>query len=356
MFLKMTAAYSTDLILENLLDGVLIVDRNGIILLANKAAGHIFNQPADQLIGQPFGFPVTPFDIQEIEVVRREKILTIQMLASKLRWRDTDAYLLSLRDISKLKKVEHELHAERRKLELTNLENEQYASLASHDLKEPVRKILIYSDWLMNMHPSPPDQRILNRVEKIHKAARRMQSLMSGIAEYSRLTVEKNSPVFVPVNLYSIVREVCHDLEIIIREKEAQITIDALPSITAIPVQMHQLFMNIISNALKYSKSDTRPHIRIDCRNSENFVEITISDNGIGFESRFAEQIFHPFNRLHSGDYEGSGIGLAICKKIVNLHGGTIRAKSIPGDGSVFIFTLRRIPEPETDFPDFGAE
>lgn len=345
--------FPTDIILENLLDAVMIVDRKGIILYANKSAGNIFNKPASLLIGENFGFPVTPFEVQEIEVIRREKILTIQMLASLIDWKSVKAYLLSLRDISKLKKVENELITERKKLEITNLENEQYASLASHDLKEPVRKIMIYSDWLLTSAMPALEENIRERVYKILHSAQRMQSLMNGIADYSRLT--KQTTAFIQLKLNDIVKDVCQDLELIIRENNARIRMDDLPEIMAIPVQMHQLFLNLISNSIKYAKTDTSPEINISCRElSDNRLELTFADNGIGFDNKYAKQIFQPFSRLHSRNYEGSGIGLAICKKIVEAHGGTIMAVSIPNEGTKFIFSLLKFPEVEDEKLDFG--
>lgn len=333
----------SDLILNHLLDGVLILDKEGTILYANKAAETLFSQPADELTGQHFGFPVAPNEVQQIELVRNGELLTVQTLASALPWNGQDACLLSIRDITDLVKVSQELEQQKQQLESANDELEQYASLASHDLKEPLRKIMLYTDMLLRKLPSSSQTDIHDQLAKIHNAAIRMRMLMNGIAEFAKTS--KMADAFVTVNLNEVVENVLSDLEILIAETNATIRVEPLAAIEAVGVQMHQLFLNIISNALKYSKKEVAPVITVEQVEKEDYVEISITDNGIGFDSAYAEKVFQPFQRLRNGNKEGSGIGLTICKKIVEAHGGTISVKSKPGEGSRFHVRLAKTPQ-----------
>lgn len=326
--------------MNHLLDGVLIVDKEGTILYANKAAEKLFGQPAEKLTGQSFGFPVAPYEVQQIELFRNGELLIVQLLASVLPWKGQEASLLSIRDITDLVKVSQELEEQKQQLEENNSELEQYASLASHDLKEPLRKITLYSDMLMKNLETSSQPAIYQGLEKIHKASVRMRMLMNGIAEFA--LINKGSEEFTTVDLNGVVSDVLSDLEIMIAEMKAVIRVAPLPTIQAVKIQMHQLFLNILSNAIKYAKPGVAPFICMKQSETETFVEISISDNGIGFDSAYAEKVFLPFQRLKSGNKEGTGIGLTICKKIVEAHGGKIAVKSQPGQGTQFIFTLAK--------------
>ncbi|HET7897036.1 MAG TPA: ATP-binding protein [Flavisolibacter sp.] len=327
-----------ELILNHLLDGVLIVDKEGTILYANKTAEKLFSQPAEKLAGQSFGFPVAPGEVQQVELVKNGELATVQMLASALPWNGQDACLLSIRDITDLLKVSQELEQQKQQLESANSELEQYASLASHDLKEPLRKIMLYSEMLLEKLDTSPKTDIHKHLTKILDAAVRMRTLMNGIAEFAKTNNGSND--FTTVNLNEVVADVLTDLEMMMVEKQAKVTVGKLPTIQAVKVQMHQLFLNIISNAIKYAKPDTPPQIQIEQTQNNDGAEITITDNGIGFDSTHAEKVFQPFQRLRNVNDGGSGMGLAICKKIVEAHGGTIAVKSKAGDGSSFVFRL----------------
>jgi light-regulated signal transduction histidine kinase (bacteriophytochrome) len=332
---------SSDIILESLRDGVLIVNTSGEIIFCNKAAQNLFSKPASELIGKPFGFPVTSAEVQEIELFVNNRILTVQMAGTLIHWDGQDAYLLSLREITELKKISKELEMQKFKLEMSNRELEQYASFASHDLKEPIRKIMIFATRLLRNDniQSVPD--ITMQVEKILQCGERMNSLVSGIAEYSGHTGDQN---FATVDLNEVVHDVMSDLEEHITEKKARLHVEPLPVIEADPIQMHKLFLNLLSNSIKYSKKDVAPEISVRATDQGSHVRLAIADNGIGFNQSHANKIFEPFQRLHSKEYEGSGIGLAICKRIVESHGGAISFKSVPGDGAEFSFTLAKNP------------
>lgn len=331
------APNATDAILENLLDAVLVVDGEGTIIYANRSALRLFEKSAEELHHQPFGFPVVLYEVQEINLVKSGRLLTVQMLASPIEWDNKRASLLSLRDITAQKKLMEELEEQKKLLEKTNEENAQYASLASHDLKEPVRKILMYTDLLLRKQDRPDTDQ--ERITKVHSLAVRMNLLINGIAELSRVAYVERS--FQPVDLKRIVEEVCDDLELQLKDKKGSVETGPLPVVEAMPDKMYQLFLNLISNSLKYARNDVAPHIRITSEPAgNNKVKIILQDNGIGFDNGSAAQLFQPFKRLHKNAYDGIGIGLSLCQRIVEMHGGEIKADGSPGQGATFTFSL----------------
>lgn len=329
---------SPEVILQSMIDGVLIVDHNGTILYSNPAAEKLFQRTTNELCGSSFGFPVLMHEANDISIVQNGRLKTYHMLATPILWNKEDACLLTLRDITELTSLSRELQEKKTRLEQTNLELEQYASLASHDLKEPIRKIVFYADRLLMKANLEED--VKSQITKINQAAERLRMLIAGIAEFSR--VIKSEAPFITVDLNAVVKEILQDLDLSIAEKEAIITVTALPSVQAIPIQMHQLFLNLLSNALKYSRKEVAPKICVASEEDDEVVFISIVDNGVGFDEQFAEKIFEPFKRLHTKEVDGTGIGLAICKKIVEVHGGYIEVKSKIGEGSEFKFSLRK--------------
>jgi PAS domain S-box-containing protein len=268
------------------------------------------------------------------------------------------------RDITMQKQIEKELakEVEKRTFELQeankdlNTLNEnlkQFVYIASHDLQEPLRKINMFSDMLKTKSAKSLDESSLNFLSKITNASQRMSNLIKDLLDYSR--AEGGEKRFVETDLNKVVKNVIEDYEVLIHQKKAQIKVSPLPVIEAISLQMNQLFYNLIGNALKFSKPDETLLIHIDSRNLKqneieqdgnlnpgwNYVEIVISDNGIGFNQKFAEQIFVIFQRLHGKDeIEGTGIGLALCKKIVDNHYGTIFARGEENKGASFHLVL----------------
>ncbi len=236
-------------------------------------------------------------------------------------------------------------------LEKKNGELQQFAYVSSHDLKEPLRKIQLFSDIIQQRYlKDNPDA--VGYLKKIISSSSRMTTLINDVLEYSRLTAFPNRK---EIDLNEIVKDVLTDLDLVIHEKKGVIDIGPLPSIQSVGIQMHQLFQNLISNSLKFSNPGVAPHITIRSAllgeksfsaqpvPSEKAVycRIVISDNGIGFNENYLDKMFTIFQRLHTVEkYEGTGIGLAIVKKIVDNHQGLINARSIPGDGSEFTILL----------------
>ena len=244
------------------------------------------------------------------------------------------------------------------RLEAANKDLDLFAFMASHDLQAPLRKIRMFSDRLMASADNSIGKEGQLYLSRIQEVSKRMQDLINDILRFSKIAVEKQS--FEEVNLNGVVEEVLSEMESVIREKNAQVEMDRLPVLPASTVLMGPLFSNLISNALKYSRKGETPRVRI--RYEEGPVQssngkdmevrygrIYIEDNGIGFDQKYAEQIFDMFRRLHSNaEYEGTGIGLALCKKIVEMHHGFISALGRPGEGSVFIVSLPlSIPQKE---------
>ena len=231
------------------------------------------------------------------------------------------------------------------RLERRNRDLQDFTHVVSHDLQEPLQLILAFAERIRTKTETQLDERVLQYLERIVSSAGRMQELIDGLLLYSRVTTRAQE--FVKVDLAGVVRDVLADLEVKIEQLGAEIKIESLGMIEADPLQMRQLFQNLIGNALKYANHEKTPEVTISARyrpsdfGSGQMFEIVIQDNGIGFNENFSEQIFGIFQRLHGrSQYKGTGIGLAVCKKIVERHHGTIYAASEVGVGSRFTIVL----------------
>ena len=247
----------------------------------------------------------------------------------------------------KVKERTAELHAANTELEINNQELQQFAYIASHDLQEPVRKISIFTEMLKESLDKNPDK-VKMYIDKIITSTKRMENLIKDVLGYSRLS--SNSKTFEPVDLNLIMHDIVNDFDLTIEQKSALVLFEGLPIIEAIPLQMSQLFGNLIGNALKYSKADIAPNISIrseevpieilnelSLNNAQQYVKVEVIDNGIGFNQIHAEQIFNIFQRLHGKDeFAGTGIGLAMCRRILQNHNGIITANSQEGAGTTF--------------------
>jgi len=263
------------------------------------------------------------------------------------RWtlqRDTNgnprAFLELNRDITQRKKAEIELESYAFKLEYLNRELQDFTSVASHDLQEPLRKIITFGGLLKSKCVQSLGETGDNHLDRIVAAATRMRTLLDALLDYSRVTTK--AVPFTLVNLEQIVLEVMEDLEVRIAETGGTVELGSLPIIEADPHQVRQLFQNLIGNALKYH-GQRKPVVKINSGEIDGgeAFRITVEDNGIGFDEKYLDSIFAPFQRLHSrSEYEGVGMGLAICKKILERHGGSITAQSHPDEGSTFIVTF----------------
>jgi signal transduction histidine kinase len=237
-------------------------------------------------------------------------------------------------------RAERSMHEYATELERSNRELQDFANIASHDMQEPLRKILTFSELLRSRYAGQIDERGTDYMVRMDRAAQHLYTLINDLLAYSRITTRAQP--FSLVDLNEVARKVVTDLDMQIEESHAQVEIQNLPSLEADPTQMYQLFQNLVSNALKYHASDRAPRISIGAASAENgLCQFSVSDNGIGFDEKYLDRIFQPFQRLHPREeYEGTGMGLAICRKIVERHGGSISAASTPGQGSTFTITL----------------
>lgn len=238
------------------------------------------------------------------------------------------------------------------RLAQSNREIEGFLKISSHDLQEPLRKLSVFGDMLKDRYAKSLEVQGRNYIERMQKATDRMRELINSLLSYSQVTTR--SHMIVPVDLAQVVHQVISDMDELIEEAGGHVEADNLPVINADPTQMHHLFQYLIGNALKFRKKEQPPFVKIysspfreETENPKNgtpdnmLYQITVEDNGIGFKEEYAERIFGVFQRLHDkSEYEGAGIGLSICKKIVESHGGSLMAKSVPGKGSKFIATL----------------
>ncbi len=229
------------------------------------------------------------------------------------------------------------------KIEESNRNLDRFAFIASHDLQEPLRKIRIFCGRLKEQYGAKFEGDARVYLDRIEKSANRMQVLIQDILTFSKISIVKKD--FVRTDLNAILDDILLEHDEVIKRMEARITADKIPEIESNPNLIRPLFSNIITNALKYSKKDTPPEIHVSSEwynhMGNNFCRIFFKDNGIGFEQKYANQIFEIFKRLHQqNEYEGTGVGLALCKKIVEEHGGFISAVSAPGEGSTFIISI----------------
>jgi two-component system sensor kinase FixL len=271
--------------------------------------------------------------------------------------------VLVFKDITERKRAEESLARKAAELSRSNAELEQFAFVASHDLQEPLRKIQAFGDRLKVKAGASASPEVRDYLERMQSAAARMQTLINDLLAFSR--VISSSQPFVPVELAKVTREVLGDLEVRIEQSHAQIEMGELPTIDGDPMQMRQLLLNLIGNALKFQPPGAKPVVKISARlfNSQttkdtaflkrltanghkpaptgDLCEISVQDNGIGFEEKYLDKIFAVFQRLHGRtEYEGTGVGLAVCRRIVDRHGGNITATSQLDQGATFIVTL----------------
>lgn len=250
-----------------------------------------------------------------------------------------------IQDITERRNAEIQLESYAAELERSNQDLQEFAYVASHDLQEPLRKIQAFGDRLQLKYSHLLDERGINYIHRMQNAASRMQVLIVDLLAFSR--VHTHTHPFNNINLNQVIHNILQNLEVSIAEKDADIVCDTLPEIEADVVQIRQLFQNLLSNALKFSRPNVPLTIQITHRIEKNLCEISIRDNGIGFEEKYLDRIFTVFERLHTrSEYPGTGIGLAICRRIVERHHGSISAKSQLGQGATFIIKLPITQEP----------
>ncbi len=247
-------------------------------------------------------------------------------------------------DITERKEAEEKLKCFSEDLQRSNEDLEAFAHIASHDLQEPLRKIISFSD-LLEAKKANLDDESKNYLTRMQNAASKMRVLIYDLLDFSRITT-KAMP-FEPTDLTSLIKEVVDDFEDQIQKSKGKIILGNFPTLNVDRAQMHRVFQNLTSNSFKYAKETIPPVIEFDSsfNDTTGNWEISVKDNGIGFEEKYLDRIFKPFERLHNQqEYQGTGIGLAICEKIMHHHGGEISASSQPGKGATFMVSLPETP------------
>jgi len=377
---------STRLILENSLQAFLAIDKNGIILDWNLRAEGLFGWSRQEAIGKHIAELVRPSPtrnayLENLEATLSdspEGILNKRMEVYALHkdghdfpvefgfFRIKDKfdyfYCTFVHDITERKEIERkrrqlseelEQRVQERTTELmrSNEELQQFAKIASHDLQEPLRAIEGFAKLLDRRYRDKLDAVGNQFLEFILDGVSRMQKLIQSVLEHSSISTEKKEIQAIDVS--SVVKEVMKNLNQAINESKATIIYGDLPAVAVERAQLVQLFQNIISNSIKYASSDRSPYIIISAEKSVDEWLFSIRDNGIGIDNKYAERIFDMFSRLHGAvKYEGTGMGLAICKKIVTAHGGRIWMESEIGEGSIFFFTLPAEKKRQKELPE----
>lgn len=360
--------------IEQMTEGALTLSTGGLIIYCNSRLSSLVNAPLSQVLGTEFSQYVTPecqeefkklFDEGWTHPVKGECTLIGQgvgipvlLSINKLDLQDEPALSIIVTDLTAQKETERELQSKNLQLETlnqalidSNHDLQQFASVASHDLQEPLRKIQVFSKLLKDRSLAELSDQSKNNIEKIILNTQRMKVLIVDILNYSRLSADKEH--YEPVDLNTVVGEILDDFDLKINEKGAKVEVSALPVVEGNRGQLRQVFYNLISNALKFSNSRRECCVEITTKefdaselgvslpDEDQYCRISITDNGIGFDEKFAHSIFNLFEKLNATSaFEGTGIGLAIAKKIIDKHHGLIIARSTIGKGSEFNIVL----------------
>jgi signal transduction histidine kinase len=362
-----SADHSYRVFIENMTEGAVTLNSKGDIQYCNSSFARLLKRPLAGMLGASFDTFIADSSKDQFHALvqqgwhqdcRGEILLRtagndpipVQLSFTVLDLEGGNSLSIIITDLSAQKATQKQLEANNRELEASNNDLQQFASVASHDLQEPLRKIQVFSNLIKEQETGlSPEHRLY--LDKIIDSSTRMRSLIIDILTYSRLSA--NDVAHQEVNLDELLNDLRYDFELIIQEKQAIITIDPLPVIVANKGQIRQVFQNIISNALKFSKPGTPPRISITAKtiaeksfeskpaNDGCFSLICIQDNGIGFDEKYVNNIFALFERLNTKNaYSGTGIGLAIAKKIIEKHDGMITATGKEGEGASFMIIL----------------
>jgi PAS domain S-box-containing protein len=349
-------------LLESAPDAIVGVGRDGAIVLVNSQTEQLFGYARAELIGEPvetlvperfrgghdahrggyFNDPKTRPMGANLELFGRRRDgseFPAEISLSSIETEDGVLATAAIRDITDRKRAERELARRAAELQRSNGELQQFAYVASHDLQEPLRMIVAYTDRLTESLADGMGDREQQWADYVIEGASRMRALIEGVLEFSR--VRPDHTEFERTDVSTVIRRALANLSTVIEESSATITRDEMPELHADAVQLLQLFQNLVANAIKF-RAEEPLRIKISCQRDGSLWRFSVRDNGIGIASDDAERVFGLFARLHSkDDYPGAGIGLALCKKIVEAHGGRIWIEAVPEGGTAVTFTLR---------------
>ncbi|MBI2810535.1 MAG: PAS domain-containing protein [Candidatus Melainabacteria bacterium] len=356
----LTSAYSStvETLLSDIDVGILITDTTGLVLFVNQAATNILGISREQTplvdwpgLYLPDAVTSLPYEqsplyraIHGQEAERVELFVASRSRSALGRWvrinfrpmrnesGDIEGAALAIKDITAERKSS--IEAQR-----SNEALQRFASVAAHDLQEPLRSVTGFVDLLAEETETELNENCIHYMKRIKAAVARMRNLINDLLAYSRIQSVPHE--FTPVDCNKVLEKCLDNLNASITESEAIVESSDLPTVSADASQLAQLLQNLIGNALKFATKDQHPHIQIAARREAQWWIFSVRDNGIGVEMQFAERIFVLFQKLHASTaYSGTGMGLAICKRIVEGHGGRIWMESEPGVGSTFLFSL----------------
>jgi two-component system CheB/CheR fusion protein len=350
-------------IMDTVREPLIVVDADFRVTQANRAFFRTFHVEPTETIGRTlFALGDGQWDIPALRELLRNKLAIeravtdfdvdhvfpgigrkIMQLNARVVVQDGDLpqmILLALEDVTDRRVTEWRLAEQRLELERSNAALNEFASIASHDLQEPLRKILSFGERLELAAGPLLDGDARQHLGRMLNAAQRMRTLITDLLLFSQVTTRVYA--FAPTDLAGIAHDVLADLETVVTDAGGRVEVDTLPVIDADALLMRQLFQNLLGNAIKYRRPDVPSVVRLSSsRPDDRYCTITVADNGIGFGQEYSERIFRMFERLHGrAEYDGSGIGLAICRKIVERHRGTIAAAGSAGQGATFTVTL----------------
>lgn len=330
-------------------------------VLANRLAIEQWGSLADQIQNLPYSH-ISPNPNAAVEFARFKQVIeTGETVIFEYNYEDSwhlmaiakqgDGLVISFINITDIHRYREQLEATNQELKRSNESLQQFAYVASHDLQEPLRKIMAFGDMLTDLHRDSLGAGGADLVSRMQQSAKRMSQLIRDLLDYSRVSTQKDT--FEEVDLNTLLADVQSDLEVRIRDSGATFVIETLPTVSGSPVQLQQLMQNLLSNAIKFGRKEQPPLVRVCCQLAKpghglaglhperSYWQLSIEDNGIGFDGQYAERIFQVFQRLHGkGQFDGTGVGLAICRKVVENHGGAIVAHSYPGKGATFTVWL----------------
>lgn len=332
---------------------IFAIDPDGVLQTWNAGVKEILGYDEDEWLGRPAFIIFTPRDLAQ-EVCEAEMTAAAERgFSSDVRWhlrKDgtelfAHGYMTAIRDeagsllgYSKILSDETPNKQLQDSLTESNMALEKFAYVASHDLQEPLRTIGAFTELIARRYGETLDDEANRLLERVVSGARRMSAMIQDLLDYARVQTEVDRPS--SVSLDQDLETALTLLQAAIDECQAKVTHDPLPTLEADQGQMVRLFQNLVSNSIKYRREDIAPVIHVSAEQIGSDWVITVEDNGIGFESKEASNVFLPFRRLHRDEYPGTGVGLAICRRIVETHGGRIWAVSQPGQGAKFSFSL----------------
>ena len=357
-------------IFNNAVDGMVVINNRGIIQSTNLSVTKMFQFEAEEMLGNNISMLMPEPDATKHDGYLKnhidtgeKKIIGIgREVLGKRKDGSTFPFFLSvcnvqinngeqlfagvLHDISVLKKAQKDIEDYSKRLEESNKDLQDFAYISSHDLQEPLRKVQAFADRIQKSEYAALSDQGKDYLQRILNASKRMQRLINDLLELSRISAKQNK--FQNVDLNIILEHVLEDLELLIDSTQTKIHVEKLPIIWGDETQIRQLFQNLISNAIKFKSEHRNPEIFISAQflnAPNNMLEINFKDNGIGIEEKYSEKVYTVFQKLHGNKYEGSGIGLAVCKKIAHRHGGNITFTSQLGIGTWFKITLLNLED-----------